>query len=55
MGFWVEYQEDGMESPEFVEFLFMTWMLPGVSGGSERACRQCKDRDAAQVDVNINN
>ena len=54
--FGVEYQEDGMESPEFAEFLFMDMdAARRFWRDLKRACRQCKDRDAAQVDVNINN
>ena len=52
--FGIEYIEDGMEDPEFADILFQHkktankfWL------DLRRACRNCKDQDAAQVDVNI--
>ena len=52
--FGIEYQEEGMDEPEFAEVLFRHlptsnrfWM------DLKRACRQCKDRDATQVEVEV--
>ena len=52
--FGIEYLEKGMEQPEFAEIIFQNlgtankfWM------DLKRACRQCKDRDATQVEVDI--
>ena len=61
-GFWgdyeytlgVEYQEEGMEEPEFAEFIFIHESTGGRFWRDlRRACRKCKDRDATQVEVNI--
>jgi len=51
----IEYLEEGMSDPEFAEILFMH----RVTGDKfwrdlKRACRHCKDRDATQVDVDVN-
>ena len=50
----VEYLEEGMESPEFAEFIFAE---PRTAKrfwrDLKRACRQCKDRDATRVEVDI--
>ena len=52
--FGVEYLEDGMEESEFAEFIFAE---PRTAKrfwrDLKRACRQCKDRDATQVDVDV--
>ena len=52
--FGIEYLEEGMEQPEFAEIIFQNhgaaekfWM------DLKRACRQCKDRDATQVEVEV--
>ena len=52
--FGIEYLEEGMENPEFAEIIFghlptskRFWM------DLKRACRQCKDRDATQVEVEV--
>lgn len=52
--FGIEYLEEGMEEPEFAEIIFQNqatakrfWM------DLKRACRQCKDRDATQVEVEV--
>ena len=51
----VEYLEEGMEEPEFAEFIFAE---PRTAKrfwrDLRRACRQCKDRDSTQVDVDVN-
>ena len=52
--FGVEYLEEGMEAPEFAEFIFAhTKTADRFWRDLRRACRQCKDRDGIQVDVNI--
>ena len=52
--FGIEYLEENMENPEFAEIIFghlptskRFWM------DLKRACRQCKDRDATQVEVEV--
>ena len=52
--FGIEYLEEGMKQPEFAEIIFQSqgaakrfWM------DLKRACRQCKDRDATQVEVEV--
>ena len=52
--FGIEYLEEDMKNPEFAEILFANkavankfWM------DLKRACRQCKDRDATQVEVEV--
>ena len=53
--FGVEYLEEGMDDPEFAEIILIHkptalkfWR------DLRRACRNCKDRDATQVDVDVN-
>ena len=52
--FGIEYKEEGMSSPEFAQILFMHY---GTADrfwlDLKRACRQCKDRDATQVEVDV--
>ena len=52
--FGIEYLEEGMEAPEFAEILFKHEATADRFWRDlKRACRQCKDRDGVQVDVNI--
>ncbi len=52
--FGVEYLEEGMDEPEFAEFIFQdTRTANRFWRDLKRACRNCKDRDGIQVDVNI--
>lgn len=52
--FGVEYLEKGMDEPEFAEFIFQdTRTANRFWRDLKRACRNCKDRDGIQVDVNI--
>ena len=52
--FGIEYLEEGVPDPEFAEILFLH---KGTANkfwrDLRRACRNCKDRDATQVDVNL--
>ena len=52
--FGIEYLEEGASDPEFAEILFLH---EGTANkfwrDLRRACRNCKDRDATQVDVNL--
>ena len=53
--FGIEYQEEGMDEPEFAEILFRHLNTANRFWRDlRRACRNCKDRDATQVEVNIN-
>ncbi len=53
--FGIEYIEDGMAEPEFSEILFQNvWAAEKFWRDLKRACRDCKDRDGVQVDVNVN-
>ena len=53
--FGVEYLEEGMDSPELAEFIFLHRPTANRFWRDlKRACRQCKDRDATQVDVDVN-
>ena len=52
--FGIEYLEEGIKDPVYAEILFINtrtankfWM------DLKRACRQCKDRDATQVEVEV--
>lgn len=52
--FGIEYLEEGLEDPEFAEILFQHRKTANKFWRDlKRACRNCKDRDAAQVEVNI--
>ena len=52
--FGIEYKEKGMSEPEFAEVLFMHEdTAERFWRDLRRACRNCKDRDATQVEVNI--
>ena len=52
--FGIEYLEEGASDPEFAEILFMhTGTADKFWRDLRRACRNCKDRDATQVDVNL--
>ena len=53
--FGIEYQEAGDDAPEFAEILFQHRPTANRFWRDlRRACRKCKDRDATQVEVNIN-
>ncbi|QNI94558.1 hypothetical protein SynA15127_01479 [Synechococcus sp. A15-127] len=53
--FGVEYLEKGMDEPEFAEFIFAESRAANRFWRDlKRACRQCKDRDSTQVDVDVN-
>ena len=54
--FGIEYLEEGAEDPEFAEVIFLH--RPTAKRfwrDLKRACRNCKDRDATQIDVNVKN
>ena len=52
--FGIEYQEEGMDEPEFAEILFRHFNTANRFWRDlKRACRQCKDRDATQVEVEV--
>ena len=52
--FGIEYLEKGMDDPEFAEILFQHSKTANKFWRDlRRACRNCKDRDGIQVDVNI--
>ena len=53
--FGIEYLEEGADAPEFAEILLMhDPTADRFWRDLKRACRQCKDRDATQVDVDVN-
>ena len=53
--FGIEYKEMGALAPEFAEVLFKHEDTAGRFWRDlRRACRNCKDRDSTQVEVNIN-
>ena len=52
--FGIEYIEEGMENPEYAEIIFGHWPTSKRFWMDlKRACRQCKDRDATQVEVEV--
>ena len=52
--FGIEYLEEGMDDPEFAEILFQHKKTANKFWRDlRRACRNCKDRDGIQVDVNV--
>ena len=55
--FGIEYHEKGMESREYAEILFFQHRNEEVTEkfwmDLKRACRNCKDRDATQVEVEV--
>ena len=52
--FEIEYLEEGMDSPEYAEIIFQHFPTSNRFWlDLKRACRQCKDRDATQVEVEV--
>ena len=52
--FGIEYLEEGMNDPEFAEILLQHKPTAEKFWRDlRRACRNCKDRDATQVDINL--
>ena len=52
--FGIEYLEEGLDAPEFAEILFIHESTANKFWRDlKRACRQCKDRDATRVEVDI--
>ena len=54
--FGIEYLEEGLDDPEFAEIILLHRPTARKFWRDlKRACRNCKDRDATQVEVNVKN